>query len=126
MQIIYNILIFIAVVFLASCSSGSSGGSDSLVRMLNVGSGNREIILEWQPPSENFNGTPFNDLGGYNVYFANSPEDIFNSLGFNAGEINQVRITGVQECVLLYFSVTSFDLSGNESEKSEIIEYEFC
>ena len=76
--------IILVVIVLGGCSSGGGGGAssventeppDSLPEPLPRG-----LTLNWQPPTENSDGTPLLDLAGYYIYLGRETEvyeDVF-------------------------------------------------
>ena len=66
------------LVFFLSCSSGSDGSSNE-VMTVRVGSGSSEIILSWEPPVSNADGSVMRDFAGFNLYHSSSLESVFAS-----------------------------------------------
>ena len=99
-------MLFLMAIVVTGCGDvvGTSG--------LDTGS----IYLTWQAPTLNEDSTVLTDLAGYRVYYGEAPGDYSNvaTIGtetfFNIEELP----TGVR----LYFVVTAFDTSGNESSFS--------
>ena len=76
------------------------------------------VMLTWQPPTENADGSPLWDLSGYNIYVGTSP---------NAYEYREIRLDnpGLTAYVVenlspgtYYFAATAFNSSGIESSFS--------
>lgn len=100
------------MVFLPGCGGDPEGYSD----IPPAASGN-SITLSWQSPERNSDGSYFNDLAGFKIYF-----------GFESGVYTGIRyVSGLTRCVIdglpgdttLHLAVTTYDRSGNESEFSE-------
>jgi fibronectin type 3 domain-containing protein len=64
-----------------------------------------------------------NDLAGYKIYFGTTSTSLNQSMVFEStdGNWNENEITNLQNCTIYYFFVSAFDLSGNESQKSNIM-----
>ena len=84
------------------------------------------LTLAWNAPTLNEGGTPINDLAGFKVY-EDSVSNMTSAVLINTvtngvnqnpsyGDTYQVDVTPSSNDV--WFAVTSFDLSGNESSNS--------
>jgi len=80
--------------------------------------------LSWNPPTTSADGTPLTDLSGYKVYYGNSSGNY--SQNINVGNVTTYIINNLTEGLTYYFTVTAYDISGNESgysnEVSKIIQ----
>jgi len=92
-----------------------SGPGGSAVAMLSV-SVYGTLTLNWQPPSENVDGTPLDDLAGYRIYFGPDSRDYSDQVAINGSDVTS------QDVVLAsgsyYFAMTALDVDGNESAYS--------
>jgi hypothetical protein len=83
-----------------------------------AGSESGSVTLNWQPPTENADGSPLMDLSGYNIYVGTS------SSGYENREIrldNPGSTAYVVENLgsgTYYFAATAFNGSGIESSFS--------
>ena len=93
---------------LLGCGTATEGDSG----IPPTSSGN-SITLTWQTPERNSDGSVFNDLAGFKVYY-----------GFESGSYTGMRfVKGLTHCVIedlpgdttLHLAVTTYDMSGNES-----------
>jgi len=103
--------LFIAVVAVSILSVGC-GGSETASGSVPTGS----VTLSWTAPTTNEDGTTLTDLAGYRVYYgkvSGSYSEVVTVEGFTSSSIGNLPIGK-----LLYFSVTAFDTSGNESTLS--------
>ncbi len=73
------------------------------------------VSFSWSAPMTNANGTYLSDLGGYNIYDGMSSRTYSNSV--NVGSQTGATISSLSAGIWC-FAVTSYDLSGNESDFS--------
>lgn len=78
-----------------------------------------EITLSWSAPVFNADGTPLTDLAGYKIYYGYASGSYSGSI--DIGNITTGRISNLSHG-LIFFAVTAYDASGNESEYSNEIE----
>ena len=74
-----------------------------------------DAILSWDPPTTNADGTPIEDLAGYNIYYGTSSGSY--SQNIDVGDVTTYIVAGLNDGTY-YFAVTAYDTSGNESEYS--------
>jgi hypothetical protein len=72
-------------------------------------------IIRWEPPTENVDGSPLEDLAGFNLYWGESPGDYTSSLGLGAAARTWEVGLGTGE---YFFALTALDGEGNESAYS--------
>lgn len=75
------------------------------------------VTLQWQPPTENTDGTPLTDLAGYRIYYGVDPADLSDLIKLpNPGLTTYV----VEELTpnTWYFAMTSVNERGQESDLS--------
>ncbi len=75
------------------------------------------VTLQWQPPTENTDGTPLTDLAGYRIYYGVDPADLSDLIKLpNPGLTTYV----VEELTpnTWYFAMTSVNDRGQESDLS--------
>ena len=98
--------------FLLGCGTAPGGNSG-----IPPGSSGNSITLSWQAPERNIDGSLFNDLAGFKVYY-----------GFESGIYTGMRFVKDRTiCVIdnlpgdttIHLAVTTYDMSGNESDFSE-------
>ncbi|MEW6600288.1 MAG: MopE-related protein [Nitrospirota bacterium] len=71
------------------------------------------VVLTWTPPTANDDGTPLNDLAGYNVYYGTSSGNYSESI--DVGDVLTYQVDNLSTGVTYYFTTTAYDTSGNES-----------
>lgn len=69
--------------------------------------------MSWQAPSINEDGSDITDLGGYRVHYGET-SGVYTDV-VSIGNSTSCSIGSLPTGKLLYFSVTVFDTSGNES-----------
>ena len=110
-------------VLRATDSTGQAGSSAPLIARVK----NAVIILPpppeeeenyaqlaWEPPTTNADGTPLTDLGGYRIYHTTAPGACHAPEGQIDVNTLAYAFTGLAPGTH-YFTLTAFDLSGNES-----------
>lgn len=88
----------------------------------NSGSGGTNtatIILSWDTPATNMNGTSLTNLAGYKVYMGTSTGKL--TLLADVGNTTTYTVSGVSSTSTVYFSVTAYDTLGNESDLSNLV-----
>ncbi|MEQ8859922.1 MAG: hypothetical protein RIC56_14865 [Pseudomonadales bacterium] len=94
--------------FSLTCS-GSGGNAVAMLSVSVLG----VISLSWEPPTENVDGSPLNDLAGYRIYYGTGSRDYSDQVAINSGGVTS------QDVVLAtgsyYFAMTAMDVDGNES-----------
>lgn len=92
------------------------------------------VCLDWEAPTENVDGSPVDDLAGYNLYYSpTSGVTKDNSMiMLPLGDTVEVRHSAVQiEApanggeVTMFFAMTAFDDDGNESDLSNEVQKDF-
>jgi len=100
---------------LITVSDGTSEASlpsfDLAVDPVAMGS----VTLAWNPPAENIDGTPVNDLAGYKIYYGSSPGDYSSEIIVDNPGITRYLVDNLFPNNW-YFAVTAYDLAGHESE----------
>lgn len=75
--------------------------------------------LSWDAPTQNADGTPLTDLAGYRVYYGKTLGDYSSSITINNPGVVTAVVDNLSEGTW-FFVVTARDLSGNESEESNV------
>ncbi len=113
-------LIFCFFLLITAGCGGGGGGGDGDGGSGSPGSRNDvpwfAVILTWDAPTTNSDGTPLTDLAGYKVYYGLNSGNYTYSL--NNGSFTGVSISDLATGTWC-FAVTSYDISGNESELSD-------
>lgn len=82
------------------------------------------VTLEWNPPTQDANGGPLDDLAGYRVHYrSSSPANGPGATVVEVGETTRATITGVP-AGQWRFGVTARDEAGNESALSNEVQAE--
>ncbi len=85
-----------------------------LLSAFNVYAG--DLILEWDAPTTNTDGTILTDIAGYTLYYSTISGSYDHKI--DVGNVTTYKITNLEEGIKYYFVVTARDTSGNESESS--------
>lgn len=72
-----------------------------------------EVILAWDSPAINTDGSPLTDLGGYRVHYGTS-SGVYDYTQ-DVGNVVTWKVTNLTAARIFYFAVTAYDISGNES-----------
>jgi len=73
--------------------------------------------LNWQPPTQNEDGTPLNDLAGYNIYWGTTPGTYPNSVRIDNPGLTTYVVENLAPGTYEFVS-TAFNLAGTESRYS--------
>ena len=86
------------------------------------GIGSNSLMLSWNAPSTNEDGSPLSDLAGYKLYYGNAPGIYSNVI--TVGDYTNAEI-GDLGFGTYYLTVTAYDIYGNESGYSNEINHTF-
>ena len=75
----------------------------------------KPLILTWDAPTTNADGTPLTDLAGYKIYYGTSSGSYTTTV--DAGNVTTYNVPALPSGTY-YFAVTAVDTSGNESDYS--------
>jgi len=108
-KLMFTIWLFILMMIIAGCGTENDGGASS------ASDNSGTVTLSWKAPKTNTDGTPLNDLGGYNVYYGPSSGNYTYSVdvGITSGTV----ISGLGAGTWC-FALTAYNYSGNESDYS--------
>jgi hypothetical protein len=98
-----------------SDSGGSNVGSSTSSTTSDTITPPPVYSLTWDAPTKNVDGTDLNDLAGYKVYYGISSRNYSNSI--DVGNVMTYEINSLSAGTY-HFSVTAYDISGNESDYS--------
>jgi hypothetical protein len=82
------------------------------------GGGTGSATLSWTPPTKNEDNSPLDDLAGYKVYYGTSSGQYTKVLDVNDPNAESYVVGNLSVNTTYYFAVTAYDLSSNESKKS--------
>jgi len=86
------------------------------------GGGSNSLMLSWNPPASNDDGSALEDLAGYKLYYGTLPGQY--SRVINVGNYTSAVIGGLGSGTY-YLAVTAYNIYGNESRHSNEINYTF-
>ncbi|MDZ7670048.1 MAG: hypothetical protein U5Q16_11740 [Gammaproteobacteria bacterium] len=100
--------------FTLTCE-GSGGSSVAMLSVAVVGS----VNLAWQPPAENEDGSPLDDLSGYRIYYGSFSRSYDDAVVVEDAAVTQwdMELASGE----YYIAMTAFDADGNESAYSNEI-----
>jgi len=76
-----------------------------------------EVSLAWEAPTNNLDGTPLTNLGGYRLYCR--PADGAYGPGLDVGNVTRTSVSDLEEGTTYCFAVKTYNSSGSESPFSE-------
>src|SRR5690606_2021147 len=91
-----------------------SGAGGNAVTMLSVAV-NAPVDLQWDPPTENVDGSPLTDLAGYRIYYGTSSR-AYTEVVTASKDVTRhaVKLPSGE----YHFAMTALDADGNESAYS--------
>ena len=81
---------------------------------------NGVVTLDWQPPTENSDGSVLTNLAGYTVYYGTSPDNLSKSVKVGNPGLTAYSVTGLTSGTW-YFAVTSYSSDGVESTRTSTV-----
>jgi hypothetical protein len=81
---------------------------------------NGVVTLDWQPPTENSDGSALTNLAGYTVYYGTSPDNLSKSVKVSNPGLTAYSVTGLTSGTW-YFAVTSYSSDGVESTRTSTV-----
>ena len=108
-------LLLVMSLFLIGCGDVAS------VEGIGNG-GSNSLMLSWNAPTTNEDGSPLDDLAGYKLYYGNAP-GIYSQV-ITVGDYTTAEIGGLGSGTY-FLSVTAYDIYGNESSFSNEINHTF-
>lgn len=78
------------------------------------------VTLSWNPPTTNADGSQLTDLAGYKIYFGTEQKNFSEVI--DVGNITEYKLDNLIAGRTYYFSVTAYDVAGNESEYSNEVD----
>ncbi len=90
----------------SSSSDGSSGGGNT---------SDRSVVLSWDAPETNEDGSQLTDLAGYNAYYGQTSGQYTQKIDVQENRMVMIDSLGPGTWC---FSVTAYDIYGNESNYS--------
>jgi len=81
---------------------------------------NGVATLDWQPPTQNSDGTILTNLAGYTVYYGTDRNNLSQSVKVSNPGLASYTVTGLTSGTW-YFAVTSFSADGVESTRTTTV-----
>jgi hypothetical protein len=81
---------------------------------------NGVATLDWQPPTQNSDGSVLTNLAGYTVYYGTSPDNLSKSVKVTNPGLTAYSVTGLTSGTW-YFAVTSYSADGVESGRTATV-----
>jgi hypothetical protein len=96
-----------------TASSSSSGGSSS------SGTGSGSATVNWQPPTQNSNGTSITNLAGYTIKYGTSATNLSSSVKVANAGLTSYVVENLGAGTY-YFAVTAYNSAGESSSVSNV------
>lgn len=80
---------------------------------------NGTATISWIPPTENTDGSPLTDLGGYRIYYGNSPSNLVQMVELSNPGLTSYMVQNLSPATW-YFTMRAFRTNGTESEPSNV------
>jgi hypothetical protein len=77
------------------------------------------VLLSWQAPTENVDGSPVSNLAGYHIYYGKTADDLTSTVTVSGANNTSYVVKGLEEGAY-YFSVVAFNTAGLVSGKSNL------
>jgi hypothetical protein len=81
---------------------------------------NGVATLDWQPPTQNSDGSTLTNLAGYTVYYGTSPDNLSKSVKVTNPGLTAYSVAGLTSGTW-YFAVTSYSADGVESSRTATV-----
>ena len=95
------------------CGGGSSSGTGGTGESGGGGATGGTIILDWDAPTTNADGTALTDLVGYKIHYGMASGVYDHSI--DVGNVTTYTLTGLTKGQIYYAAATAYDTSANES-----------
>jgi hypothetical protein len=79
--------------------------------------GTKSVLINWTPPTEYEDGSPFIDLAGYRIWYGRTPGS-YSSLVDIAPGTTSFKVHSLAGATTYYFSITAYNHDGAESTLS--------
>jgi len=103
-----------------SVSDGRATAALPEFRIVVSESGNGAVTLSWDPPTNNEDGSPLQDLAGYRIYLGRSPSDLSRVILVNNPGVTRFVVEGLSRATW-HFAMTSVNRRGRESRRSAVV-----
>lgn len=78
------------------------------------------VTLSWQPPTQNDDGSPLNDLAGYRIYLGRNPDALSRVIVLNNPGLTRYVVDRLSPANW-HFAMTAFNRKGQESRRSATV-----
>jgi hypothetical protein len=97
-------------------AQASLSGYTLTVQQIALGS----ATLSWNPPTQNADGTALTDLSGYKIYYGKSSTKLDQVVTINTVGVTTYMVGNLSPATW-YFSMTSYNSQGVESDRSSAV-----
>jgi len=124
-----KLIVTFALVLMGFCfgacgsTAGLGTGLDGDVPEYGGDGGTNSLMVGWNAPTTNEDGTPLEDLAGYRLYYGKGSGD-YSYVADVSNAYTEAEIGGLS-ATTWYMAVTAYDYFGNESEYSNEISHSF-
>jgi hypothetical protein len=104
----------------AATGSGGLGSTSGLGATGSSGSGtasNTAVTINWQPPTENTDGTPLTNLAGYNIHYGTASGNYTQTISVSNPGLATYVVDNLSPGTY-YFAVAAVNSAGTESPLS--------
>jgi hypothetical protein len=120
-----GLFIVAVLLLLSACNGGGSGTDTTSSVVVSDGSGSTAtgtgvVTLSWMPPTDNTDGSTFNDLSGYTIYYGTDATAMTNRISINNAGVTSYVIENLAANNTYYFVITALNSSGIESDHSNM------
>jgi hypothetical protein len=77
------------------------------------------VLLSWQAPTENVDGSPVSNLAGYHIYYGKTADELTSTVTVSGADTTSYVVKGLEEGAY-FFSVVAFNSAGMVSGKSNL------
>jgi hypothetical protein len=96
---------------IAACSGSSGSGNQPGV----AASAGGTLIVNWQAPTRNTDGTPLTDLTGYTIYYGMQPGAFTNTLSIDDASATHAVVRGLQPGTRYFVAISANNAAGRHS-----------
>lgn len=79
-------------------------------------------VVQWDPPTENVDGSPLTDLAGFHVYYGRHPDRLTARVDIDNPGVVSVVIENLTPATW-YFAVAAYDRDQSEGQWSSVVPY---
>jgi len=111
-------VVLVVATFMAGCQGNGSSLPSANSPAASGSGATTNVTLSWYPPTDDTNGTPLNNLGGYKIYYGTNPQDYSNTIVVSNPGLTSYVIDSLTVGTTYYFAVTAVSQAGVESSYS--------